>query len=310
MLQALRGLQPQGGRRGADRCTPRSSRNGGSSRNAGCSTWALTRAEHSLLVSGHWWAEAGDKPKGPSVFLREMHEVLQRGELAGRHLVWADRAGGRHSEPAGRGRQGLAVASPTRSASAATPSSRARRWSSRHWTTCATRHREPLPLIFEEEEPAEVLDEDYPPPDDEPPDDDFPPEPEPLPDDVVPDDPEMPDEADPEGWASDVDVLLAERAASMNRREQVDAARPPVGQPARRAREGPGPAGPQAAPTRCRSRRTRWPAAAPRSTPGWRTGSARPGCSTSTNCRARATRTRRRTPTWTVEGGVPEQRVG
>ena len=65
--------------------------------------------------------------------------------------------------------------------------------------------------------PAEATtateDEDYPPPDDEPPDDDFPPEPEPLPDDVVPDDPEMPEDDDPEGWAKDVEVLLAERAA-------------------------------------------------------------------------------------------------
>jgi DNA helicase-2/ATP-dependent DNA helicase PcrA len=36
---------------------------------------ALTRAEHVLLVSGHWWGVTGDRPRGPSEFLREVAEV-------------------------------------------------------------------------------------------------------------------------------------------------------------------------------------------------------------------------------------------
>ncbi|KOV76920.1 UvrD-helicase domain-containing protein [Nocardia sp. NRRL S-836] len=180
----------------------------------------VTRAEHSLLLSGHWWGEAGDKPKGPSVFLTEMHEVLLRDDAPGDISVWAD-------EP-----------------EAGTPNPLAEDVKSAQWPADPLGKRrdavvegaemvlaaldelrnappEPLPLVFEEEpEPETLSGEDYPPPD-EPPDEDFPPEPEPLPDDVVPDDPELPLDADPEGWAADVDVLLAERAASLNRREQV-----------------------------------------------------------------------------------------
>lgn len=181
----------------------------------------VTRAEHTLFMSGHWWAEAGDKPKGPSVFLQEMHEVLQRDNPPGDISVWAP-------EP-----------------EVDTPNPLAEDVKTRQWPADPLGKRrdavvegaemvlaaldalrnappEPLPLIFDEPAPELASeDEDYPPPD-EPPDDDFPPEPEPLPDDVVPDDPELPEGDDPEGWAADVDVLLAERAAAMNRREQVE----------------------------------------------------------------------------------------
>ena len=59
------------------------------------------------------------------------------------------------------------------------------------------------------------------------------------------------------------------------------------------------------------SRPTRTPAAAPRSTPGWSSGSAPTGCSTSTSCPARPTRTRRRTTTLAeLQERVPGQRVG
>ncbi|WP_154697199.1 ATP-dependent DNA helicase [Lentzea guizhouensis] len=180
----------------------------------------VTRAEHSLLLSGHWWGEAGEKPKGPSVFLTEMHEVFRR-DHAGDISVWAGepepetpnplaqdvKAAQWPADPLGKRRD--AVVEGAEMVLAALDELR-------------TAPPEPLPLIFDEPEPETLReDEDYPPPDDPPPDDDFPPEPEPLPDDVVPDDPEMPEDADPEGWAADVDVLLAERAASMNRREQV-----------------------------------------------------------------------------------------
>ncbi|RRO15607.1 ATP-dependent helicase [Saccharopolyspora rhizosphaerae] len=36
---------------------------------------AVTRSERTLLLSGHWWGENGDKPKGPSAFLSETAQV-------------------------------------------------------------------------------------------------------------------------------------------------------------------------------------------------------------------------------------------
>ncbi|WAL64825.1 UvrD-helicase domain-containing protein [Amycolatopsis cynarae] len=49
---------------------------------------ALTRSEHSLLVSGHWWNETSTKPKGPSDFLTETAELIEGG--VGRISVWAE----------------------------------------------------------------------------------------------------------------------------------------------------------------------------------------------------------------------------
>nr|WP_308258474.1 UvrD-helicase domain-containing protein [Saccharothrix obliqua] len=52
---------------------------------------ALTRSEHSLLVSGHWWAETGDKPKGPSAFLTELRAAVQSADHPPADIVhWAD----------------------------------------------------------------------------------------------------------------------------------------------------------------------------------------------------------------------------
>ncbi|SDJ71453.1 DNA helicase-2 / ATP-dependent DNA helicase PcrA [Actinopolyspora mzabensis] len=47
---------------------------------------ALTRSERTLLLSGHWWAESGRKPKGPSTFLTEAAR-----QLAGSPVELADR---------------------------------------------------------------------------------------------------------------------------------------------------------------------------------------------------------------------------
>ncbi|GLY68256.1 ATP-dependent helicase [Amycolatopsis taiwanensis] len=38
---------------------------------------ALTRSEHAMLVSGHWWNESSGKPKGPSAFLTELAELVE-----------------------------------------------------------------------------------------------------------------------------------------------------------------------------------------------------------------------------------------
>ena len=37
---------------------------------------ALTRAEHTLLVSAHWWGRTGSRPKGPSPFCLEIADVV------------------------------------------------------------------------------------------------------------------------------------------------------------------------------------------------------------------------------------------
>ncbi|WP_158885448.1 ATP-dependent helicase [Amycolatopsis anabasis] len=53
---------------------------------------ALTRSEHALVVSGHWWNESSAKPKGPSEFLTEIAEILreERETPIGRIDVWTD----------------------------------------------------------------------------------------------------------------------------------------------------------------------------------------------------------------------------
>ncbi|MGI8798095.1 MAG: UvrD-helicase domain-containing protein [Pseudonocardia sp.] len=50
---------------------------------------ALTRAEHTLLISGHWWGATAARPCGPSAFLEELREVCQAG--AGVVEQWADK---------------------------------------------------------------------------------------------------------------------------------------------------------------------------------------------------------------------------
>lgn len=50
---------------------------------------ALTRSERVLLLSGHWWAESGEKPKGPSDFLMQLKEVLDGADGPGKVAGWA-----------------------------------------------------------------------------------------------------------------------------------------------------------------------------------------------------------------------------
>ncbi|MDG4664340.1 ATP-dependent DNA helicase [Mycobacterium sp. 236(2023)] len=55
---------------------------------------AITRAEHTLLVSGHHWGATESKPRGPSTFLCELREVIDASVVAGTPCgavdVWAD----------------------------------------------------------------------------------------------------------------------------------------------------------------------------------------------------------------------------
>lgn len=48
---------------------------------------ALTRAEHALTVTGHWWGPRQTRPRGPDPYLRQVHQAcLDWGEV----VVWAD----------------------------------------------------------------------------------------------------------------------------------------------------------------------------------------------------------------------------
>ena len=55
---------------------------------------ALTRAEHTLLVSGHHWGATESKPRGPSTFLTELKDAIDAAEAAGTPCgvidVWTD----------------------------------------------------------------------------------------------------------------------------------------------------------------------------------------------------------------------------
>jgi DNA helicase-2/ATP-dependent DNA helicase PcrA len=151
---------------------------------------AITRAERELLLSGHWWAATGDTPRGPSDFLTELREIAE----AHPELVverWAE-------EPE-EGSPNPVTAQP-----------HTERWpvdplGSRHTAVhegaelvraalAALPQQAPQLSLFDTGDGAE---------------------PESDPDDVD----------DPEGWAADVTVLLAERA-------RAQAARPEVALPA------------------------------------------------------------------------------
>lgn len=132
---------------------------------------ALTRAEHTLLVSGHWWGETGGNPRGPSVFLEELADRITADQRLGTIAHWAP-------EPEGGENPNLAL---TREA---------------HWPADPLGGRraavaEGAALVLGE---LTALDA-------EPGDLDA--------------------EHDPEGWAADTEVLLAERQRAREEVEQV-----------------------------------------------------------------------------------------
>ncbi|MDA3646234.1 ATP-dependent helicase [Saccharopolyspora indica] len=129
---------------------------------------AVTRSERTLLLSGHWWGENGDRPKGPSVFLRELAAVLDDSGVG-----VLDRLA---PEPAEDDANPLAEA--VRSA---------------EWPVDPLGPRRAAVTEGADMVRAALSDVDSLEPDDE----------------------------DEDGWARDVDVLLAERAAAAQRREQV-----------------------------------------------------------------------------------------
>jgi DNA helicase-2/ATP-dependent DNA helicase PcrA len=135
---------------------------------------ALTRSEHSLLVSGHWWGRTGTKPKGPSEFLTELADVA--GEMVDK---WAPAPAADEENP-------LAT------------QARAARWpidplgKRRHDVLDGADQVRAELALLRKGKPADT-------------------------DQLML---ELEDE-DPDGWKRDADVLLAERAAAMTKRERV-----------------------------------------------------------------------------------------
>ncbi len=131
---------------------------------------ALTRSEHSLLVSGHWWNESSARPKGPSEFLLEIGETM-RGNSIGRIEHWADEPEGDLENPL--------VADKRLSRWPVDPL-----WPRREGVTNGV----DLVLGAMEDAAEEVAESTV---------------------------------EDPDGWISDTEVLLAERARAQDRVEQV-----------------------------------------------------------------------------------------
>ncbi|QDQ98169.1 ATP-dependent helicase [Tomitella fengzijianii] len=149
---------------------------------------AVTRTEHTLLLSGHHWPASG-KAKGPSVFLTEARDILESG--AGRVEQWAP-------EP-----------DDTENPLAAHP--RTSQWPVDPLAGRRDDVEEGARMVLDELDAAEyAAEEDRA---DAPRDD---------PDDgsgAVAGGESAPE--DPEGWAADVELLLAERAAAADRALEV-----------------------------------------------------------------------------------------
>ncbi|MHA6802548.1 ATP-dependent helicase [Salinifilum ghardaiensis] len=204
---------------------------------------ALTRSERVLLLSGHWWAETGERPKGPSEFLTELAELCGP---SGEVQQWVPAPGEEAENPlTAEVRSARWPADPLehRRAAVAEGAERVRRAMAR---LDAGEEAVPgeRPLPEEPPPPEEEPPLDEPPPEEEPPlvepqaepaapggaphdaELDAPPEPpEPPAEGGAPAEPPEPvgpggDADDPEGWAHDVDVLLAERSRG-RRRERV-----------------------------------------------------------------------------------------
>jgi DNA helicase-2/ATP-dependent DNA helicase PcrA len=141
---------------------------------------ALTRAERTLLVSGHWWGESGEKPRGPSEFLTEI------GELAGRGAATVDAWAEAPEEGAAN-----PLAEIEHTQSWPVDPLGARRDAVEEGAALVRTARERL-AAGDDAPPTEA--------------------------DEAADDPQA---DDPDGWAADVDVLLAERAAARERHARV-----------------------------------------------------------------------------------------
>jgi DNA helicase II / ATP-dependent DNA helicase PcrA len=143
---------------------------------------ALTRSEHVLLTSGHRWAAAGERPKQPSEFLVEIAAVHGAER-------WAEEPGPDDVNPATLDQPtALWPADPlgARSEHVHVGAELVR-------TALVSARERRAALAEAAAEPGGQLEL------------------------LAPEPPEDPENDDPEGWAADVDVLLAERAAARAR---------------------------------------------------------------------------------------------
>ena len=148
---------------------------------------ALTRAEQILLVSGHRWAETGDRPREPSPFLAQVRDAVE-GTGAGVVEHWAEPPPDTEENP---------LASQVRTALWPVDPLGDRRPAIEHGASLVraalTRPQPRRPVTTAPDAADQALfglDE-------------------------------LADE-DPDGWARDVDLLLAERAAAAQRAERVE----------------------------------------------------------------------------------------
>ncbi|MBO0854841.1 MAG: ATP-dependent helicase [Nocardia sp.] len=162
---------------------------------------ALTRTERALFISGHHWAETGSKPKGPSDFLLEckQHAESTTGTDAGAIRVdhWADAPPDGSANPftdnpsrAMWPRDPLGDHRPEVERGAGLVRAAMQRLSETNQTHRAGESPAParqLDLFEEEDAPPEPI-----------------------------------DPADPEGWAADVDALLAEHFATATGIREVE----------------------------------------------------------------------------------------
>ncbi|MHA6798595.1 ATP-dependent helicase [Bounagaea algeriensis] len=183
---------------------------------------ALTRSERVLLLSGHWWAETGEKPKGPSEFLTELAELCGP---AGQVQQWVPAPADEAENP---------LTSEARSVRWPADPLEQRRGAV---VEGAERVRRVMAQLDERDRSEAPEDPDVPPGSPAAPDPSAAPEPAESVEQAGPDGesdeqaaPEPAESAeqagpdgesdDPEGWAHDVDVLLAERSRG-RRRERV-----------------------------------------------------------------------------------------
>jgi DNA helicase-2/ATP-dependent DNA helicase PcrA len=140
---------------------------------------ALTRSEHTLLLSGHWWGETAKKPLGPSVFLTEVADKLRDDPSLGSVVEWAERPDEEQNPYLAQTREAHWPADPLGQRREAVATGAA--------------------MVLEELARLDAQDEAA---------------------DQVPGSEHGPDD-DPESWAADTDVLLAERARGQQETTRV-----------------------------------------------------------------------------------------
>ncbi|GAA1245868.1 hypothetical protein GCM10009676_34810 [Prauserella halophila] len=177
---------------------------------------ALTRSEQHLLVSGHWWGETSGSPKGPSTFLTEVKDTIAADETIGVVTTWAEEPeegaenplAGENAEPVSwpadpLGARRDAVREGADAVLAAMAAADEPEPSARPVSSAAAEQPDQLALPLADRpgpDPAETGTDI-----------------ETGADTETDTDPG----ADPEGWAADTDVLLAERERASGRSEDI-----------------------------------------------------------------------------------------